>query len=170
MIKSIITKIPKIQFLSKFFSFYREILVYFKYLLYFGPPASGFPPKVRSHYRAAHMQLLDFLLSAHYVCFGLLKPSSPTYRYVPFSEAYFDEGARQNPLSRGRITPKGEHTLSAWLKGFNNRRISFCSAKNPLKICIYAKKSVPLQRNWKKDGISYKRCIFAEAVSDSADV
>ena len=75
----------------------------------------GFPPNLRSHY-VDHMQIFGiFCYPRHYVLLRIIKSlRASVYQYVPFSEAYFREGVRENPLSRGRITPKGEHTLSAW--------------------------------------------------------
>ena len=57
-----------------------------------------------------------FCYPHHYVLLTIIESlRASVYQYVLFSEAYFREGVRENPLSRGRITPKEKHTLSAWL-------------------------------------------------------
>ena len=74
----------------------------------------GFPPKVRSHC-AEYMQIFSgFFCCPHHCALLTIIESlrSSVYQYVPFSEACFGEGVRQNSFRRGRITPEGEHTLS----------------------------------------------------------
>ena len=66
----------------------------------------------------AYVQYLLYFLSRCALLTIIESPRASVYQYVLFSEAYFREGVRENPLSRGRITPKEKHTLSAGLLGF----------------------------------------------------
>ena len=70
------------------------------------------------------------------------------HQYIPSSEAYFREGVRENPSSRGRVTPRGYIRCPHGYKAVYNREITFRQEKNRSKTCICAIFVVPLQRIW----------------------
>ena len=120
----------------------------FAYIIFFVPSARPFPFRVGSLRKSSRIVPDIRKFGEIFLLLCSLDDRKPSRQRIsvcsPSRRRIFAKGYAKIRYAGERITPKGEHTLSAWPQRlFYHHGIKF-RTKNLLKICICAKFVVPL--------------------------
>ena len=95
---------------------------------------ASIPPNLRSRL-AGNSKFWDFFAHS-YVASDDSTPLRQRISVYTLSEAYFREGVRENPLSMGRITPKGIYAIRMALRRTIIAKFHFVRKKIPKNLRI----------------------------------